>query len=575
MFVSKPINNPSSVLTITEPDKVRELVLSIVQGKQDYQDFVKLLEPITSRAGILENDVALTLALLLKDVEKHGDLNDKLHDLSENIGLPSLAINKDGSIVAANPSAMSLYELTQGYNDVYSLGVSKKEFSDFLRRIYHHQGPSLLKTFSRNKSDEQDESKKSQSIILIGLYDEEHQLFWLHAVESQWSGSINQAFKEIFSLTDAECEILSQMAQGMGSEKISQLRNRSIGTVRQQIKSLLNKLGASSQVQAAAMASAISGQAALHNHHALSLKKCNAIFESGDVSYSDRRVFWRRYGKKNGYPILLFHGAYFGAGEYENDRKWAYENNLDVVVVERLGYGHGQPPSNMNEALKIQIEDCLAVVKYFQWQSFYVMSQDFGLVPALAFAQRFSASIQGILAISPPVIYSDKQNENFEHIPRNQRVYIWAARHAFWMIRILLRMSQVKARKYGPENWMKMVFEGAPHELPIYENPQNQQGAAAAYFYNLQQKSKGNEIDMWLTVASDWKYLLEATSIPIIAMSGGLNNTFPIEKVRQLTTVNPNVTLHEYDDAGLSLCVTHGQHCYQLLRENIEKYLAK
>lgn len=552
----------------SNPEEIRELVWSVVNGEQDYQRFVEFLRPITDQASDLENDTALALALMLGDVEKQGELNDKLHDLSENPGPPALALEKNGTILAANPAAVADYHLLDG-DDVYKLGVSQEGFAEFCQRVYQHRGPSLLATHPSSPPSCSSQHKTDPApAVLIGLNDEKHQVFWLHAIERQWPASINQAFKEVFSLSDAECKILSQLAQGMNSEQISEVRSRSIGTVRQQIKSLLSKLDASSQVQAAALASAISGQSALHYQHVAEGNDDRPALESGELSYDDRRIFWRRYGKAGGHPVLLLHGAYFGAGEYQRDWQWAYENHLDIVVIERLGYGQSQLPDNASDALTIQTEDCKALIAHLQWDSFYVLSHDFGFVPALAVASALPQHVKGVLAASPPAVYRD--SDKLEHIPRYQRMFIWAARHAFWMTQILLRMAHVKARKYGPDRWMEMTFDGSPHDLAVYENAYHQRAAAAAYEFNLQQKSKGHEIDMQLSVATNWESLLAKVNTPILGLVGLRNDTFPADKVKELEALNPHIALREFDDAGMTLCVTHGETCFKILSDLID-----
>lgn len=69
--------------------------------------------------------------------------------------------------------------------------------------------------------------------------------------------------EELYGLSPSERDILACLAQGMSTEDIAHHRQRALGTVRQQIKSVLHKLGASSQVQAATMAAAAATATAL------------------------------------------------------------------------------------------------------------------------------------------------------------------------------------------------------------------------------------------------------------------------------------------------------------------------
>jgi pimeloyl-ACP methyl ester carboxylesterase/DNA-binding CsgD family transcriptional regulator len=539
----------------TDNGALKDLVMGIIQGEQDYEQLLTLLEPATQTPAGLGADTALTLALLLEEVETQAALNDQLDLLVNDEGAPALVLSESGVILAQNPAATSLFGATRG-DSIRALGVRREEFSAFQQRIVQHDGPTLLRTYT--------DANAATPVMFIGVFQPRHQIFVLRAIECQWSASIDQALEDIFSLTAAERDILACLAQGMTSEQISQQRSRAVGTVRQQIKSVLAKLGASSQVQAAAMASAIASQPIRPTPaHASPEQVSEHPLHLHELVRDTRRVGWRRYGVPGGRPVLLLHGAYFGAGEHDPDRALAHQHGLDVVIVERPGYGRTQPPGKHEDPLDTQVKDFLAVMDHLQWDKALLKSHDFGFVPALALANAAPARVTGLLGISPPAPITD--TDDLSHIPRQQRMFIWAAKHAFWMIRLLLRLGQVKARKYGPDHWMEMVFEGAPHELPVFEEPRGRKVAVGAYAFNLIQKSRGHELDMLVSVGRDWTPLLRQALIPITTLAGGKNTTFlpqTVDRLRQHSAVLSHETV---ESAGLTLCVTHSEECFRQL----------
>ncbi len=536
-----------SIETVNNQTDVKDLVMSIMQGEQDYERLLAWLEPATLEQKGLSADTALTLALLLEDVEQQAELNDQLRALVQDDGAPAMVLSETGVILARNPAAASLFAVTEG-ESVLGMGVRRAEFDAFQQRIVKHEGPSLLRTFP--------DVNQSMPVMFIGFYQAQHQIFLLRAIECQWSESIDHALEDIFQLTEAERAILACLAQGMTSEQISQQRNSTVGTVRQQIKTVLNKLGATSQVQAAALASALASQPQTSAvEHAQPAHLSSNPLNLGESVRETRRIGWRRFGKPGGRPVLCFHGAYFGAGEFEQERDWARREGLDVLIVERPGYGRTQPPGKKDELLQTQIQDCLAILDQLGWNKVSLLSHDFGFVPALAFADKRPQQVQGLFAVSPPVPYDN--HDTLDPVPRNQRMFIWSARHAFWMIRLLLRLGQVKARKYGPEKWMEMVFEGAPHELPFFDTASGKKVSVASYAFNLNQHSKGHELDMLHTVATDWTPLLRRISVPVQAVAGSCNSTFPLAHTQRLTEMNPALRLDTIEGAGLTLCLTH------------------
>ncbi len=546
-------------------EELESLVMSVIQGERDFQALLNMLEPVTLGKDSLHSDTALTLALLLEEVEQQAELNDQLYALVKDQGAPALVLTESGVILAQNPAMQKLFGTSMG-DGITRLGIGIQDYTDFQLRIFEYSGPSLLRLYPPFINEGAD---NAMPVIFIGLYNGEHQIFLLRAIECQWPDSIDKALEDIFKLTSAERDILVCLAQGMNSEQISLKRDRKIGTIRQQIKSLLSKMDASSQAQVVALASAIgSHNYACHTSH--SPPQTTLIgypLELDELRRGPRLIGWRRYGVKGSKPVLLLHGVYFGAGEYPQDREWATRNGLDIIVPERMGYGRTQPPGKGDDMLSTQVEDCLAVLDQLGLSSVYLASHDVGFLYALALAKRCPERFKGILAISPSVPF--RGNESLDYLPRQHRIFMWAASHAFWSVRLLIRLGMVQMRKLGPERWMNAVFEGAPFELAALKTPACRQGMLGTYGFNLNQVGKGYELDLELSMASDWSQLVRQVPVPVYGLIGEKNEIMPPAFVRDLNKLNPDIILKVIPQAGQSLCVTHAEECYRLLAEYI------
>jgi pimeloyl-ACP methyl ester carboxylesterase/DNA-binding CsgD family transcriptional regulator len=566
------INNQ---ITGKDQEHLKAVVLSIVKGDKDFSQLLDLLEPSIQAASSLDNETALTLALLLSDVELQANLNDQLHVLTSDQGSPALAVSGNGHVLSLNAAANTLFKQVQGQN-ILALGIRQTDFDDFKDRIVSHNGPSLLRIYPNRL--------QNTPLIFIGRYQENHQIFLLRAIEVYWPDSINVALKEIFNLTSAERDILACLAQGMQSDQISDYRQSKTSTVRQQIKSLLQKLGATSQVQAAALAAALasqsqseplysqasenketSGDNPINNPINATLAKGHS--EQGEHLRNTRAVGWRRYGQKGGIPVLLMHSGYFGAGDHGSEREFAIQAGLDVLIIERPGFGRTKPPIHNEPTITTHLQDCIEILNELNWQKAWLLSYDYGFVPALAFANQHPNRVHSILIASPLPLYA--RNPDLRSIPFQQRVFFWAALHGFWMIPLLLKLGHVKARKLGPENWMNMVFEGSPNELAIFQSVIGKEIASSSYHFNLIQNSKGHELDKKAYVSEDWSDLLAKTSVPITALAGQKNTTFNITLVRELLSINPSIRLVEIENAGLTLALTHADDIHSALLDAI------
>ena len=558
-------SSTSKVLLSKEPEAIKDLVLAIINGDQDNYNLLALLEAPILNLSPLDSEAALTLSLLSSDIENQADINDQLYVLASDQGSPALAISSEGQVVACNESATSLLGNLHDQN-IFSLGVTKLDFINFKDRIVRHQGHSILQFCTPQK--------KQSPLIFTGRYKVNQQLFFLRLIALQWSESMNKALQDIFELTKAERDVLVCLGSGMQAEQISDYRQSKVGTVRQQIKSILQKLGVSSQIQATSLAASLGSQA--HSEHqnkslvadnrqplSSSHRRASNQLRQDQFVRGDRRVGWRRYGKKGGRPVLLMHSTYFGAGSFAPERVLAYQSGLDVIVVERPGYGSTYPPSSPSTSDSIvntHIDDCIALLDQLGWSKVWLKSHDFGFVAALAFANHSPERVCGLFAVSPLPLFLP--SSDLSAIPVQQRAYIWAARHCFWMIPLLLRLGHVKARKLGPTRWMQMVFDGTPHELEIFCTEAGLEVSENSYHLNLIQKSQGHIFDMQIGIANDWTELLRDVKVPLAAVTGKSNTTFDVRIVRDLTLINSNFDLKEIDAASLTLALTDTDLCH-------------
>ena len=456
-------------------------------------------------------------------------------------------------VLAQNESAEALFGAREG--DTHTrLGLSAADFAAFQQRIYRHQGPTLVSTRAGGKAP---------PLVMTGIYNAQHRVFLLQSLDCRWPASVDQALQEVFGLTAAERDILAALAQGQTAEDISEQRFRSLGTVRQQIKSLMQKLDATRQNQVIALGAALANRTTsqLPRHNAPGAL-ATAPLELGEFVSGYRRVGWRRYGRPQGKPVLLLHGPFFGAGDFEQDRELATRHGLDVWIPERPGYGRTLPASLGDDPVDNQVDDALALLDQQGLERVTLLAHESGLIPALALATRYPERFTGLLVVSPSGYFGP--GVSLEAVPRQQRMLLWAAAHAQWMSRMMIRLGMVQVRKLGPERWVEAVFADAPQELAVLRRDSSRQGTLGTYSFNYSQHGAGLELDLQQTTTA-WHEMLRDLRIPFLGLMGGLNRTTPPDFVRNLLTIQPALVLEEVPDAGQTLSVSHAPLVFERL----------
>jgi len=545
-------------------EQLKSSIQRILSGNAGNEEFLQLLEPAITASSVLDPRSEQSLSLLMEDIELHGRINDLLDAVSKDSGSPKLVVNEDGSILCCNPAATAQSGASTP-RDLYSLGVVRSDFAKFRERLAKLGGTSLLKvSFS-------DQSESERPVVFTGQYLSRSRYYLLESLELKWSESIEQALHELFALTPAEREVLLCMARGMPVSDISNFRGSRISTVRQQVKTILQKTGCSTQSQAAALAATLGenrqpGEYPVTPQHdetdTSHTRLAQASASTGHSYRQGRRIGWRRYGQEGGKVALLMHSAYFSAGNHASEISAASNAGYDVLVIERPGFGLTYEPDLPDTTLSTHLKDCTHVLDELRLKPEVLIAHDYGFVYALAFSQIVEGSAPGILAVSP--ISRFEEGTEYTGIPIQQRAFIWAARHSFWLVRVLLRLGHVKARRLGPSRWMEMVFEGAEEELDIFEAEEGKAVAADAYYFNLAQNSKGHELDLRVCIASDWTTSLLASPSSIAILTGSENKTFSLAMVKELAELRPDIELSQVR-TGLTLSVRYPELIYSHL----------
>ena len=540
-------------------NNLKELISAVAARKAEFADLIVALAPNLSSPAILPTEVALELSTALHDLEDRVAGHDPLYRLVNDHSAPALALNESGQVVALNVGAAQLFELRSG-DGLVALGISPEAFHQFKERLATAQGPTLLKAYRKGTD------RNALPLVLVGMYQRKLNTFVLNTLQQHWPESIDLAFADVFGLTISERNILALLSRGCASEEIAEERGSSVATVRQQVKSLLQKLGAKSQVQAATLAAsaATAMDSGTTKGDILAPDYDDFPMSIHETLRDHRRIGWRRFGKPGGVQVLYLHGPSFGAGDFPEERKVAWRLGLDVIAPERAGYGRTDPPDKQADSLICQCDDVLTVLSELGIEYITVLSHEVALIPALALARRPEVAVTGIVSVSaaPPF----KELEQINAMPAHQAIFIQAARHAPWLARLMIRLLILRMRKLGPEHWPEVIFDGVEPDESIIRRSALKPGVIATYGFYINQLGAGYLEDLKIML-EDWNYLLEEMSAPIRLLHGTCNQTTPVAHLEIFRSINPQVQVELVEGEGLTLAVSRTEQVYSALLE--------
>lgn len=545
------------------PLSLAQLVGDVAESRAELSDLIQALEPLIRDQAVLPPDVSLQLTTALLEIEQTAVLEDQLQRLVTDQAAPTLAINEAGQILALNQEAVRLFACMSG-DGLTALGISREQFRQFRQRLQEASGSSLLQAFAF------DGGHQHRPIVLVGSYQHRLRAFVLMALQQHWPASLNRALRDMYGLSQGECDVLALLAGGMVAEQIASQRGSKISTVRQQIKTILAKLGAQSSTQVATLAAAAA--AAMSDtpraRDALPSSVEDWPLHLGEFYRLGRRVGWRRFGDPKGQKVLLLHGPTFGAGEYLADRRLARQMGLDVVALERPGYGRTDVPHRQDDPLQVQVDDALHLLQQLEFSPVVLLAHEVGLITALALSSRLPRPCAGIVSVSaaPPF----RQQQQINAMPAHQGIFIQAARHAPWLARLLIRLLMVRTRKLGPERWTDVVFEGVEPDHGIIIRPDLRAGVIGTYSFNLNQMGAGFEVDLRVML-QDWESLLHNLPVSLILLHGEQNATTAPAVLGLFRNADPAAVIELVEGEGLTLAVSQPELIWRRVKETAQR----
>ncbi|MBR2655728.1 MAG: alpha/beta fold hydrolase [Loktanella sp.] len=506
--------------------------MKLSQPATEFDELIDSLEGIVT-GGLSMQDVARTVEGLSSDMSFVID-----HPVPD--GPIVLVVNAQGVVNSQNVVATQRLGLHPGSNiaeiietpDAARLFLARKDFTG-------DPVPVVVATLD------------GDTVLLLGVNHEDGGLIILHEVRRGLDDRVQQQLTETIGLSAGEKRVYFRLVEGKTADVIASELDRTTGTVRQQIKSILAKAGVRSQVQLVSLAYALSliaGRTAASQpnitRHAPGPKvRINAAGEVGI----------HRIGLPGAIPVLLFHGALFGIAALPEVHSAAHALGLDIIALERPGYGHTPMPKdgdNVGYATAHAVEtlDALGISKVV------VVAHDVGTRFAAHFAlNRPDLTAAVIAAPATPPMQSWAQTAE---MPTRHRVNAWAAQTMPGLMDQIVMMGLSQVARKGADLIPQFVFGDCAFDRTVMSHPDRAIALQEVFSLVWQQRGAGFRSDMFIT-NENWHDELAKITVPFIALHGAKSQTVSQKAVVAMTRLLPNGYFRLIEDAGHSLPLTH------------------
>ena len=478
-----------------------------------------------------------------------------------------LVVNEDGRIISTNDVADAHFGTDMALSDIFdaSDADSAIRLKGALRKIQEHREGQFVTLITLPA----DETRQKPTLYLTVSAASElagrRKVLRLRSLAIPWNQKLGSELAAIFQLTPAETELSELLVRGNSVGQIAQLKNRSIETIRVQLKAVFRKTYSKTQtdlVRTILMFSVVIAQAQAKHGLAYTEERLDHI-----VLPDGRRMSILCFGDDNGAPVLFLHGMLdaFG-GPMQMDQTLA-QAGLKFICPARAGFGDSSPIRCAGQNAKRQVtEDLLYLADRLALKNFVILGHLAGSAYAYPLASAAGPRATALVSISGAVpIRSVRQ---IQAMSLRQKIVALTARLRPEFLPPLLRigMSQIDSDQYF--RFLHALFERGSVDRKLIESRALYDLLASQYRWSVLQGYDGFRLDASV-VTTNWFRDVSAWDCRTTLMHGAHDPVVQHHSARAFAADLPQADFISFPDGGQLLLYQYPERVISTIVENL------
>ena len=494
--------------------------------------------------GQIEPHFDQALNLMKSQGRRINEANTAFKLLEANAS-PCILLEMDGRVHYANPAATAMIDIAEKK----ILSPSAMEFgqskilNEHLQKLTDYAPNKIIGIFGCISSED-------NQIIKFALtkdYAASGQMLGrLSAIHVGWSSFQAEQFAAAFNLTPVELDIYRAIVTGMALTDLAKNRSRSIGTVRQQTKTLLRKLSLKSQIELVSLYSGFSkfGQTA----HNTALQKQDFYKLNFLLRPEGRVVDYYLCGPKSGQPVLFFPAILGGVTVTKDMKKALYENNIKLIMVWRPNLSKSQPPCPPSlETFEYYSDDIKALLDKLGIKSCPVVGHITSAMYAYAVAAFLPERIDAIATVNGilPIL-----NTKFvKHLEKNEVFLQFLVRSFPKIGKLITHAKMAKIEAGYDEETMHDYFMDSPLDQETCKRQDIKDGFRHSFANTITQGY--DAIFYELTVRNkNWGPFMDSVKCPVNFIIGRGNFSYGVPLYEDYIKTHPQYGLEIIENAS-------------------------
>lgn len=378
----------------------------------------------------------------------------------------------------------------------------------------------------------------------------------LTTISQSWHPSTAQQFQASLNLTSTELAITKTIVSGQTLASLAQARGRTIGTVRNQLKALLAKLGLKSKTELVCL---YSGYARFNG---LKTPENPSIFTDPEpwreccqlIRPDGSKLAYDLVGPKRGRPIIHFSDLISANGVSKQMRDLLARRNLRLIMPWRPACGHSDPYATLETCVASFARDIEMLMDELGIESCQTLGSNVGTPfqygAGLYLPTRLLAHVS--CAPSIPLHTADQMKQ----IKRQQRVIFFLARNAPRLILMYCKFAMAKIEAGFDQEHVASLFEDSPYDLETMADPELRNVARNGFAMATMQGPQGIAWDL-ITEAQLWTYLDSPYPNPILFLCADKEPGINAELLAEFIQEREDIKLRVVAKAGTLLHLQH------------------
>ena len=289
----------------------------------------------------------------------------------------------------------------------------------------------------------------------------------IRSLEIAWAPRAGDRLQQAFGLTQAECDVAQLFFQLRNLEAVAEKRRVSLLTIRTQIKTIMGKMGAPSNIELMRLLAMVASREQVGLTGAAPVWHDPLSRESIIHTARGRKIAWTWMGDRHGLPVVMSRGmtmTYLLPAECEARLK---EAGICLYLPSRPGYGN----STMDASLDVMEDNIVALREFLDrivGRPCLGVGQADGVLPLVAEAAAHPNRFHGLLAVG----YAGGFDiPGLQRLPKIQRVMLQLAGSAPWVAELMAKSGHRMMRQHGLDWYLERAFRTNPINQVTLRNP--------------------------------------------------------------------------------------------------------